>query len=110
VISAHGLLFPVLNKIIHAFDQPQPALSNFRILHPDVLFLKNYEEVDQYLDESKCLVPFDDMMLKFDSDAKANYYLRHFCCVKCHDLNCSVITIFPNAFPKTYRMISINAT
>jgi hypothetical protein len=110
LISAHELLFPDVNKIIYVFDQSQPALTNFRILHPDVIFLENYEEVDQHLDGTKCLGIFDDMMLKFESDAKANYYLRHFYCVKSHHLNCSVITIVHNAFPKNFRVISINTT
>jgi YesN/AraC family two-component response regulator len=48
--------------------------------------------------------------LKFKTDNKANYYWRHFYWVKSHHLNCSVITVVHNAFPKNFRVLSINSS
>jgi hypothetical protein len=98
-------------KVLYIYDQYQPLFDKFKEQNPDVIFSSDLYDVDKYVDGSqKFLVAFDDMMLRFEEDSKANYFLRHFYTVRSHHTNCSVLTIIHNAFPKNFRLISLNST
>jgi hypothetical protein len=75
------------------------------------MFSSDLHAVDMHVDGSqKFLVEFDDRMLMFEEDSKAEFFLRHFYKVRSHHSNHSVLTNIHNAFPKTFRLISLNST
>jgi GTPase SAR1 family protein len=89
-------------KVLYIYDQYQPIFEQFKERNPDVIYPSDLYDVDKYVDGSqKFLVAFD---------GKANYFLRHFYTIRSHHSNCSVLTIIHNAFPKNFRLISLNST
>lgn len=99
-----------LVKVVYFYGQYQTAFDSFKEEQKNVTFSEDIFSVDDYLDGGKVLVIFDDLMLRFEEDSKSNYFLRHFYTVRSHHSNCSVITIIHNAFPKKFRVISLNSS